>query len=897
MGEVYRARDTKLGRDVAIKILPVQFANDRDRVERFEREARALAALNHPNIANIYGLEQGAVVMELLEGETLRDRLKSGALPARKAIDVASQIARGLAAAHDRGIVHRDLKPENIFVLDDGREKILDFGLARQITPASGATETIARGTDPGIVMGTVGYMAPEQVKGQALDARADLFALGAVLHEMLTGHAAFKRETAAETMTAILKEDPPDLASNRADISPALDRIVRHCLEKNPIERFQTARDVAFALDALSSSTPTITATGSAPPVPAAAPWLRERIAWIAATLLLAAVAGWLALMPRSRPATQPAVAYRTILPLPDSVTLQSGVTTTRRLAICEDGRRIAFVGAVLQRLPAIWLESLIDSDARELKGTENMTGPSWSSDCTRLTVTSPATCKLLTLDIGGGTPVDFGPFGFALWGDRFFVTTVTAPVWAVRRVSEPGRPPVVLWKPTVPGETFSAQALLPDGRHVLLRHERPQATPRLEVASLEGGEPVSILEYRDLGNSRYANGAIVFSRADRVFAQPFDPDRMRLSGDPTLIADRVDTQVVGAAFAVSANGILVYAGGRETPRSRLTWIDRSGRTLATLGDDADYSNLELSPDGRRLAVSVPDASSGQRFDVTGAGFRRDIYVFDERGVAQRLTFDPSDERSAVWSQDGRQIIYTSKGLDLYRRPSDFTGAEEPLEVDHVSKDPRQVSTDGRLLLFRKSGGPTGNDIWIMPLDGDRKPQPILQTPFDENYAMFSPDDRSVVYVSDESGRPEVYVISREGGGGKKQVSTGGGTFPRWRDAKEILYLAAGSVADECGGYRIGQWVQRRNAEGPVQGINSTGARRAVRRDAGRSAVHPQHPGPIAPAALSQRCDELASVDVEAVELYHEDFASWCQRSRAGRGPRTICSRSSRRQ
>jgi serine/threonine protein kinase/Tol biopolymer transport system component len=786
MGEVYRARDTRLGREVAIKVLPNAFARDADRLARFEREARTLASLNHPNIAQVYGFEESALVMELIDGETLRDHLRDGALPARKATDYATQIARGLAAAHERGIIHRDLKPENVFVLRDGHVKILDFGLAR---PPAGALQSDISGTvavvpptEPGTVMGTVGYMAPEQVRGQEVDARSDLFALGVLFREMLTGQPTFQKETAAETMTAILKEDPPDLATVRSDLSPALDRIVRHCLEKSPIERFQTARDVAFALASLS-----IGASGAAAtPTAGSTRTPRERWVWAAATGLLAVAVIWLTATQMTRPDASEPVVHRLLLPLPENIILSPVPVASLRLAVSPDGRRVAFVGSIGARTPKLWVQSLTDSTAHDVKSTENAVGPNWSHDSKRVSMTLGSSVgETRIVDADTETMVDPGAIGYVLWGPGTEMLGSTgSPEWTVRYLAAPGAPPTVLLKPSAAGETFIAMAWLPDGKHFLVWHRLSQASARLEVASLGGGERSILLDYPDLGSAKLASGALIYARSDRLFAQRFDAARRRLTGQPVPIAERVDSTVgYGAAFSVSDNGVLVYAGGRDDAKSRLGWMDREGHVISTVGDDADYSNVELSPDGRRLAVSVTDPAKSSR----------DIYIVDlDRGVRQRLTFDPSEERSAVWSPDGREIVYNSKGLDLYRRPSDFTGSEQPVQTDHASKDPRQISPDGKLLLYRRSGGPkTDNDIWITPLDGSGKSEVVLGTPFSENYAMFSPDARSIVYVSNESGRFEVYVISREGGG-KAQISTGGGSFPRWRrDGREIVYLA----------------------------------------------------------------------------------------------------------
>jgi len=793
MGEVYRARDHALGREVAIKVLPDAFASDPDRLARFEREAKALAAINHPNIAQVYGFEKGpaALVMELLEGRTLRDVLSDGPLPARKAIDAGAQLARGLAAAHDRGLIHRDLKPENVFVLSDGRIKILDFGLARQVdTPASGSTQTTTAafpGTDPGTVMGTVGYMAPEQVRGAALDHRADLFALGAVIYEMISGQRAFQRDTAAETMTAILREDPPELSSSRAHLSPAIDRIVRHCLEKNPIERFQTARDVAFALDSLSGS-----GSGPGPAVAAVAEPRsnRERWTWAAAVAALLAAVTFLALRPSALEDTAPSSPMRLTLPLPESVRLPESVAVPARLALSPDGEQLAFVGLEGFNATALWVQALRDPVGRKIDDTVRSAGLSWSPDSRWLLfgVFSPRGMMLKKLSMDGGAPITIGDrAGWAAWApdDTILLEPVRGEPVLLRTTSAGGALTEVTPR-LVNGSPFGHLSFLPDGRHFLHRYSAPgaAATAGIHVASLDSPDRQLVVQGSDVSQAVCANGHLLYARGGAIWAHPFDTATLKTTGDPQMIADDVVQSGAGAGFTVSQAGTLAYQPRVDSGGSQLRWFDRKGMALNTLSDVAAYSNLELSPDGRRMLVSVLDA------DATA----RDIYIVDTtRGLRQRLTFDASDERSAVWSADGASVIYTSKGLDLYQRSSGFTGGETALVTDGISKDPNDVSPDGRLLLYRATSGPTSNDVLIMPLDGSGPPRKVLDSAYNENSAQFSPDGRSIVYVADEAGRAEIYVMSLEPGGGKIQISTDGGASPRWRrDGQEILYLNA---------------------------------------------------------------------------------------------------------
>ena len=792
MGEVYRAKDLALGREVAIKVLPDAFASDPDRLARFEREAKALAALNHPNIAQVFGFEKSpvALVMELLEGQTLRDVLADGPLPARKAIDYGAQLARGLAAAHDRGIIHRDLKPENVFVLTDGRIKILDFGLARQVdAPISGVTQTVTAalgGTDPGTVMGTVGYMAPEQVRGAALDHRADLFALGALIYEMISGERAFRRDTAAETMTAILREDPPDLSSSNAHLSPAIDRIVRHCLEKNPIERFQTARDVAFALDSLSGSGSGSGAAVTAAPV---ARSNRERGTWAAVVATLLAAVTLLALRPGSQDDAAPGAPMRLTLPLPDGIRLSDAITISAKLGLSPDGQHLAFIGVDAANQRSLWLHTLREPAAREIDDTLLAAGTVWSPDSQWLLfgIFNPSGTPLKKLSIAGGAPITIGDrAGPTAWAPDG--TILVEPIRGERvllRTTSNGGPmtPVV---PKVVNQTTNNSQLsfLPDGRHYLHRLLTPAVPPTLEtyVGSLDSPDRHLLLSGNDISQALVTNGMLVFARNGTLLAQPFDDTTLKTTGDPATIAEGVEQTVGGAAFTVSQTGVLAYYPRLANAGSRLTWLDRKGVSLGTVADEADYSNLELSPDGRRMLVSVREPGAASR----------DIFIVDtNRGLRQRLTFDPSEERSAIWSADGARVIYNSKGLDLYQRSAGFNGGETALLINGISKDPNDVSPDGRQMLFRASSTESGNDVWTMPLDGRTAPQKLLGSAFNENAAQFSPDGRSVVYVADEAGRPEVYVISLEPGGSKIQISTDGGSSPRWRrDGQEIVYL-----------------------------------------------------------------------------------------------------------
>jgi len=785
MGEVYRARDTRLDRDVAVKVIPASLSRDPDRVARFAREAKAVAALSHPNILTIHDTGTDGdtlyVVMELLAGETLGDRLKQGPLPIRKACEVGGLVALGLAAAHEKGIVHRDLKPDNIFLTENGQVKILDFGLARTVAEPRGVSETRAAITDAGAVLGTVGYMAPEQVRGQTVDARADLFALGVVLYEMLSGQRAFARGTAAETMTAILNDDAPELSSATRPMPPVLERIVRHCLEKNPAERFQTARDVAFALDALSGSAVSGTLVSATSDAPRRS---RERTAWAAATLSLAAIAAWLAF---GRPAleSEPGEAYRATLLLADGVSLSSGVSPGSMFAMSPDGQKLAFVGDRVGGDRALWIQTLKDRSAIAVERTQDAVGPFWSPDSR--TVAFFQNRQLMKVDAAGSRPSVIAPVqGTAAWSPDGETILVIDDQDGVRVVSPADGTVRVLIPPRMGFVRFFPR-FFPDGRRIMFgEYETGNPGSYGWYGTDLNGVSQTLLSRADLdldrANVQVASGHLLWARDRNILARPLSQLGATPASEPLLIAGPVESRPRGsAAFSVSQTGVLVYQASVNANRSSLVWFDRSGRRIGQLGVDGDYSNLEASADGTRLLVSLTDG-------VTPA---RDIWVLDmNRGVPTRVTYGPADERSAAWAPDGRSIIYRGVGGELYTRPLEG-GQEQPFQIDKRSKDPRGWSADGRFFLYRATGN--GNDLWIKPSDPGASPYAFLATPFGETYGEFSPDGQWLAYVTDESGAVEVYVTAFPSGHGKTRVSTDGGNFPRWRrDGRELYYVSA---------------------------------------------------------------------------------------------------------
>ena len=854
MGEVYRARDSKLNREVAIKVLPDSLAQDPATLARFEREAHAVAALSHPNILAIHDFasERGITyaVTELLEGETLRERLRT-TIPGRKAIEIAISVARGVAAAHERGIIHRDLKPENIFLTNDGVVKILDFGLAKAMDPGgaeapgpgrdTAADETkLSAHTTPGTVMGTVGYMAPEQVRGQVVDARADLFALGAVLYEMLAGERAFIRETAAETMTAILKEEPADFVPTRA-VSPSLDRIVRHCLEKQPAHRFQTARDVAFALETLSTSSPSAPAVAmeaaTTASVRAAA---RERLLWAAATLSLAAVAGWLAMIRSSGTAVNESEnVRRASLVLPTDYAFRPTTPADRRIAVSPDGQRVAFVLA--KRGPSdttLFVHSFETGSAVAVPDSSGATGPTWSPDGKMLAFLQGD--DLMVVDASGGKPTKrIGSVGAPVWGPNGDILVPDLPAKTLRLLaasatefrSVPGSPSAPLAGPLFP-------TWLPDGRRFFLLWGENSRPPVAYLGDLTGSpwrEVTGINFERDSLNPSFVAGHLVHARDQMIVARPFDPAQATIGSDMITLGGPVDGAFRNSAAHAITKSVLVYQPLATQVNTKLVWYDQSGARLSQLSDDAGYSNLELSPDDRQLLVGIIDPATRTR----------DIWTVDtRRGIRSRVTSEPDDERAASWFPDSKAIAYRGKNRDLFLKPLG-AGAERALQVDGRSKDPRGVSIDGKYLVYRVSGETTSNDLWIKPLNPEGAARPLIASNFNEADAEISPDGHWLAYVSDKNGAGEVYVTAFPSATGEVQVSSGGGQVPKWgRDGKALFYLSPDRTMMRARINLSGGSVDLENPERlfPTESVRGPGPQFVVTRD-GRFIVNTEVP------------------------------------------------------
>ena len=784
MGEVYRARDTRLDRTVAIKVLPDRLASPEGR-QRFEREAKTISQLSHTHICALYdvGHQDGVeyLVMEYLEGETLAERLAKGPLPLDQTLRYGIEIADALDRAHRHGIVHRDLKPSNVMLTKSG-VKLLDFGLAKLAAPSSptgvaglSMLPTTPKGsnlTAEGTILGTFQYMAPEQLEGKEADARTDIFAFGAVLYEMATGKKAFSGESSASLISSIMTAEPRPISDVRPMTPPALERAVKTCLAKDPEDRWQSAHDIASVLAWIAEG-----GSQASILVPVAARRRsRERLTWGAALLIASAGFAWMLGQLRSRSANMDPI--RLSLPAPEKTTFGLGS------ALSPDGRSLVFVGT-REGKQLLWFRVLAGFEARPLPNTDGAVNPFWSPD--NKSVGFFADNKLKRIEVASGAVKSLcdtstvEPLGGGSWspeGVILFATDAHGPLY---RVSEAGGVPT----PATEFEKAHTETahlfpeFLPDGRHFLffvLAGELGQ--DGIAVSSLDSKERKLLIP--NASRAVYAPpGFLFFARGGTLAVQPFDADRLRLSGEPLPVAEKVEYD-----FSAAGNGILAYRAGASDVR-QLCWFDRSGRELAKVGKPGDYGDPSLSPDGTRLAI-----------DVGGWTPVGDIWLLDlARASFSRFTSHPKDDATPVWSPDGREIVFASNRngpFDLYRKDASGAGREELLFRSDADKFPADWSRDGKYLIYYTVDPKTKADLWVLPMSGERKPTPFLQTEFNEANAVFSPDGRWVAYNSDESGMPEIYVRPFPRSGGKWQISTQGGVQTAWRsDGKELYYVA----------------------------------------------------------------------------------------------------------
>ena len=788
MGEVYRARDTRLERTVAVKVLPERLASSGEGRQRFEREAKTISQLTHPHICALYDVgregETEYLVMEYLEGETLAERLARAPLPLEQTLRFGMEITDALDKAHRQGIVHRDLKPGNVMLTKSGA-KLLDFGLAKAIAPSEMSPLTslptaASPVTRAGEVLGTFQYMAPEQLEGKEADARSDIFALGAVLYEMATGKKAFMGATQASLIGAILHTEPPPISTVQPMSPPALDRVVKTCLAKDPEDRWQSAADINRELRWV--------AEGSQTGIPGPRVLRRtnrERLSWgLTAVAVLAAVA---AIMRYEHPTAASTGAMRF------SIVLRE-MSALRAVALSPDGGRLVFVGRDSSGKNLLWIRALDSLAVQPLPGTENPSFPFWSPDSRFIGFFADG--KLKKIAVSGGPPQTLcdAPLNrggsWSREGVILFAPVVNGPLY---RVSASGgvATPATKLDPVRGEDGHRWPFFLPDGRHYLYMVAAFSSAAQMERIGIYAGaldsKEEKLLVHANSNVAYAPPGYLLFSRERNLLAQPFDAKGIRITGDPVPVAEEVQyfPQHYGALFSVSENGLLLYQSRSVSGVSRLVWFDRSGKTMESLGAPADQSNPRISPDGKRVAVNIIDPQTGNM----------DVWIHESSGgIATRFTSDPAFDALPVWSPDGRQIAFNSirRGRVFYRKSSSGGGREE--EIFHSEKViyPTDWSPDGRFILYQAVDPTTNLELWVLPVGGDRKPVPFIKTTFGVSQGQFSPDGRWVAYSSNESGNWEVYVAPFPGPGDNWKVSSAGGFEPRWRqDGKELFYIA----------------------------------------------------------------------------------------------------------
>jgi serine/threonine protein kinase len=800
MGEVYRARDTRLDRAVAVKVLASHLSSSLELKQRMEREARAISSLNYPHICQLYdiGSQDGTdyLVMEFLEGETLAEKLSKGALPPTEAFKIGIDVADALAVAHRSGIVHRDLKPGNI-MLTVGGAKLMDFGLAKplgvQAAPGSGtalpsftAVATLS-GPSPlsplttaGSIVGTIQYMAPEQIEGKEADARSDIFAFGAVLYEMVAGKRPFSGKSQISLASSILESDPAPISAFKPNTPAAFEHVVTTCLQKNPGERYQSAQDIKLELQWIVAdrSTPAVATATSAPTRK------KERMGW-AAAVVAAIVMGAGAAILFYHPA-QPVRSIRAVIDPPEKTSLNLTGDSAGPPVLSPDGASIAFAATAADGKTALWIRPTNTLEARMLPGTAGAMFPFWSPDSH--SVGFFAETKLKTIDLSGGTAqvvCDATLGRGAAWGPGDVILFSSGPISPLLRVNSSGTPSAFTTIDPALHTSHRWPFFLPDGRHVLYlaMHHDPtkSANNMIYYASLDGKENRPL--FRSQTNAIYADGFLLFGRGDQLMAQAFNPSSGKVSGSPQNLLTGVmnDAATWHMDASASEDGLLIFASGASGD-VQLVWMDRNTKQISTIAEKlADLQTAVLSPQGDRVAMQI---NAGET----------DIWVLDlARGVRTRLTFGPVGNTDPHWSPDGVWVAYESARdgrFGIYRKHSDGSGPEELLVSDELTIVPTDWSRDGKFLLYSRplSGIGPIRDTWSLPLEGDRKPARVLDR---GGNAKLSPDGHWLAYQSGESGTVQVYVEAFGGGQGKWQISTNGGVMPRWsKDGKELYYF-----------------------------------------------------------------------------------------------------------
>ena len=814
MGEVYKAKDTKLNRMVALKFLSKNLLTSEENKARFIQEAKTASALNHPNVCTIHDIQehegQQYIVMEYVDGKNLRDLKRP--LSIKQVADIGTQVAEGLAAAHDQGIVHRDIKPDNIMIRKDGIVQIMDFGLAKL---RGGSTLT-----KEGSTVGTLAYMPPEQLQGGEVDARSDIFSLGAVLYELASGHLPFKGEYESALIYEIINSYPEPVSIFREDVEPELESIIMECLEKDPNERYQSARELAknlkrFRRDSSRQRISRTSATYNVPQGPSAIRETsqtstqvstkkqsnRERVAWATAIVFLVAFI---------------AIAYSYFTaPEPDRTTIRASILSPEQadfaftvsgfegghIAISPDGSKLAFVATDSLGKNHLWVQPLNALSGQQLSGTEGAYYPFWSADSRFIAFFAQG--KLKKINTAGGPPVTICDASQGRGGSwNLEDNIIFAPDYnsGIYKVSAGGGNPQMITKldSSLNQQTHRWPCFLPDGKHFFY-FARTNSGAKSEkdaiyVASLDGKINKNLVMAHS--NIDYALGYLIYIRENTLMAQPFDENRLALDGDAVPIAENLNYSdgYSRGVFSLSQNGILIYQSGNSAAGRRLVWFDRTGQEIGAIGQADHYDQTSsYSPDRKKIAISI--------FDATSRNI--DIWIQDlKRNTRTRFTFDPANDQYPIWSPDGSQIIFASSRkdqFDLYQKNSSGVGSEELILESDQNKIPWDWSSDGKFITYTSLGNTkTKQDLWILPLTAEEtgkslEPKPFVMTEFSEGWGRFSPDGKWIAHESDESGTWEIYIRPFPGPGGKWQISVNGGEWVYWRgDGKEVYYQSS---------------------------------------------------------------------------------------------------------
>ncbi len=793
MGEVYRATDTKLKRDVALKLLPDAFAQDQDRMARFSREAQLLASLNHPNIAAIHGIEEAegkrALVMELVEGETLAERLQRGPMSLEETIAVAKQIAEALEDAHERGIIHRDLKPANAKITPTGAVKLLDFGLAKALeddAPASSSPNLSqsptfsAAATNAGVILGTAAYMSPEQARGQKADRRSDIWSFGALVLEMLTGKMAFSGDTVSDVLANVLAREP-EWEALPETTPPSVRRLLRRCLQKNVKKRLQAIGDARLLLEEYLEDPHTSEAL-ALPVLPREPVW-RRALPWAVAGVSILALAVSVLWFSPAPAASDLPIRFDTLL---SSEPLFSDVGSA--LVVSPDGTRLAYIVGDGNRR-ALHIRTLDQLQGSPLSGTEEGYHPFFSPDGKWVGFVTRS--ELKKVSFSGGAPLTLCPVNLsrgASWAPDDTIVFTPNPGAGLFRVAAAGGEPQPLTELKEGEASHRWPQVLPGGKAVLFSSSSSTSNfddANIELVVLATGERKVL--HRGGSYARYVgSGHLVYAREATLFAAPFDLGRLELTGSPAPILEGIASNPFhgSAQFDVSANGLLIYlGGGQQLYRYSMVWVDRDGEATPLTEEEKTYGEPHFSPDGSKLAVQVYEAGRTNS----------DVWIYDlKRGVPTRLTFEEADEAAPFFSPDGQRVVFSadsSGATNIYWKRADGSGDTERLTESPITQWASSIAPDGKHILFHQSNSGTASDIFVLPLSGERKPEIFLQTPFTEAEAAFSRDGRWVAYQSNESGTVEIYVRPFPSGSGKWQISTNGGRYPRWSPHGRELY------------------------------------------------------------------------------------------------------------